>query len=187
MHTFWKIVCMQKISMFTLQVGVVSHNNTVISPGDLAAGQAALVFTSTGVAFATFICILTYHTYLCLKSRELHLYFRRRQIKGGDGRERKAVVGSVESAVDVPPKHTPTVTDKTENPCWLMINTVKCTFCLCKAFNFRLPKKCEEVHDSLGEFIKQQLMREHFLETWVEQQRSATCRNLRRVLDRYSW
>jgi len=52
----------------------------------------------------------TYQTYLCLKSRELHLYFRRRQIEGGDGMERKAAVGSVESAVDAPPKHTPTVT-----------------------------------------------------------------------------
>ena len=100
----------QKISMFILQVGVVSHNNTMISTGDLAAGQAVLVFTSTGVAFATFTCILTYHTYLCIKSRELHLYFRRWQIEGGDGRERKAAVGSVESAVDAPPKHTPTVT-----------------------------------------------------------------------------
>jgi len=52
---------------------------------------------------------LTYHTYLCLKSRAA-LYFRRQQIKGGDGRERKAAVGSVESAVDAPLKHTPTVT-----------------------------------------------------------------------------
>ena len=41
---------------------------------------------------------------------KLHLYFRRQQIKGGDGRETKAAVGSVESAVDAPPKHTPTVT-----------------------------------------------------------------------------
>ena len=78
--------------------------------GDSVAGQAALVCTSTGVAFVTFICILTYHTYLRLKSTRLHLYFRRRPIKGGDGREREAVVGSVESAVDVPPKHPPTVT-----------------------------------------------------------------------------
>ena len=78
--------------------------------GDSAAGQAALVCTSTGVAFATFICILTYHTYLRLKSAKLHLYFRRRQIKGGDGREREEVVGSVESAADAPPKRPPTVT-----------------------------------------------------------------------------
>ena len=42
-------------------------------------------------------------------SSPFHLFWRR-QIKGGDGRERKAVVGSVESAVDVPPKHPPTVT-----------------------------------------------------------------------------
>ena len=46
-----------------------------------------------------------------------------------------------------------------------------------------LPKKCEDVRDNPGEFIKQQLMREHILETWVEQPRSATPRNLRRVLD----
>ena len=49
-----------------------------------------------------------------------------------------------------------------------------------------LTKKCEDIRDSLGEFIKQQLMCEHILETWVEQQRSATYRNLRQVLDRYS-
>ena len=78
--------------------------------GDSAAGQAALVCTSTGVAFSTFICILTYHTYLRLKSTKLLLFSRKCQIKGGDGREREEVVGSVESAVDAPPKHPPTVT-----------------------------------------------------------------------------
>ena len=46
----------------------------------------------------------------CLKSRKLHLYFRKQQIEGGGGRERVAVVESVESAVDAPPKRTPTVT-----------------------------------------------------------------------------
>ena len=78
--------------------------------GDSAAGQAALICTSTGVVFATFICILTYHTYLDLKSTKLHLYFRRCQIEGGDGREREAVQGYVESAVDAPLKCPPTVT-----------------------------------------------------------------------------
>ena len=78
--------------------------------GDSAAGQAALVCTSTGVAFATFICILTYHTYLHLKSTKLHLYFRRHQIERGDGREREIVVGSMESAVDAPLRCPPTVT-----------------------------------------------------------------------------
>ena len=78
--------------------------------GDSPAGQAALVCTSTGVALIIFICILTYHSYLCIKSRKLHLYFRKQQIEGGGGRERVAVVESVESAVDAPPKRTPTVT-----------------------------------------------------------------------------
>jgi len=78
--------------------------------GDSAAGQAALVCTSTGVAFATFICILTYHTYLRLKSTKLHLYFRRHQIERGNGREREIVVGSMESAVDALPRQPPTVT-----------------------------------------------------------------------------
>ena len=49
-------------------------------------------------------------TQLCLKSRKLHLYFRQCHIEGGDGREREAVVGSMESAVDAPPKCPPTVT-----------------------------------------------------------------------------
>ena len=79
-------------------------------PTGTVAGQAAVVCISTGVAFATFICILAYHTYLRLKSTKLHLHFRRRQIERRDGREREAVEGSVESAVDAPPKHLPTVT-----------------------------------------------------------------------------
>ena len=90
--------------------GWTIYNSRHRPTGDSAAGQAALVCTSTGIAFATFVCILTYHTYLRLKSAKLHLYFRRRQIKGGDGREREEVVGSVESAVDAPPKRPPTVT-----------------------------------------------------------------------------
>ena len=84
--------------------------NRHIPTGDSAVGQAVLVCTSTGVAFATFTCILTYHTYLCLKSRKLHLYFRKRPIEGGGGREREAVQGSVESAADAPSKCPPTVT-----------------------------------------------------------------------------
>ena len=78
--------------------------------GDSAAGQAVLVCISTGVAFATFICILTYHTYLRLKATWLHLYFRRHQIEGGGGSMKEAVVESVESAVDFQPKPAPTVT-----------------------------------------------------------------------------
>ena len=72
--------------------------------------QAALVCTSTGVAFTTFICIIFYHTYLCLKSTKLHRHFKRHTIKKGDKRERGAVEGSVESAVDNPPRHPPTMT-----------------------------------------------------------------------------
>ena len=50
-----------------------------------------------------------------------------------------------------------------------------------------LNKKCEDIRDSpLGEVSKQQLMCEHILEVWVEQQTSATYRNLRRQLNRYS-
>ena len=77
--------------------------------GDSAAGQAVLVCISTGVAFATFICILTYHTYLFLKSAKLHLYFRssRCQTEGGFAMDREMMV---ESAADAPPKCPPTVT-----------------------------------------------------------------------------
>ena len=50
-----------------------------------------------------------------------------------------------------------------------------------------LNKKCEDIRDSpLSDFSKQQLMCEYILETWVEQQTSATYRNLRQQLDRYS-
>ena len=50
-----------------------------------------------------------------------------------------------------------------------------------------LNKKREDIHDSLDEVSKQQLMCEHIIETWVEQQqRSATYGKLRRQLDRYS-
>jgi len=77
--------------------------------GESTTGQVALVCTSTGVAFATFICILTYHTYLRLKSTKLHLYFRKCQIEGGDGRERGTVVASVESSLpNCPPIVTTT-------------------------------------------------------------------------------
>jgi len=49
-----------------------------------------------------------------------------------------------------------------------------------------LTKKCEDIRDSLGEFSKQQLMCKYILETWVEQQRPATYKNLRKQLDRFS-
>jgi len=49
-----------------------------------------------------------------------------------------------------------------------------------------LNKRCECICDSLGEVSKQQLMCEHIMETWVEQQKSATYRNLRQKFNRYS-
>ena len=84
--------------------------NRHASHEDLSNGQTALVCTSTGVAFSTFICIIFYHTYLFLKSTKLHLYFKRNKIKSGDRRMSMAVGESVESAVDAPPHHPPTVT-----------------------------------------------------------------------------
>ena len=108
-NTLFHITEMAFISNLIILSGWIIYNRHRPT-GDSAAGQAALVFTSTGVAFAAFICILTYHTYICLKSTKLYLYFRRCQIEGGDGTEREAVVGSVESAVDARPKLPPTVT-----------------------------------------------------------------------------
>ena len=49
-----------------------------------------------------------------------------------------------------------------------------------------LNQKCESISGSLGEVSTQQLMCEYILETWVEQQRSATYRKLRQQLNRYS-
>ena len=84
--------------------------NRHASHKDSSNGQTALVCTSTGVAFSTFICIIFYHTYLFLKSTNLHLYFKRNKIKIGDRRMSGAVGESVGSAVDAPPHHPPTVT-----------------------------------------------------------------------------
>ena len=108
-NTLFHVTEMSFISNLIILSGWTSYNRHRPTR-DSVAGQAVLVCTSTGVAFVTFICILIYHTYLHLKSRKLHLYFRRCQIEGGGGREREAVVGSVESAVDAPPKCPPTVT-----------------------------------------------------------------------------
>ena len=72
--------------------------------------QTALVCTSTGVAFITFICIIFYHTYFYLKSTKLTQCFKRNTIKREVRREMGAVEGSVESAVDAPPPRPPTVT-----------------------------------------------------------------------------
>ena len=80
------------------------------SNGDSSNGQTALVCTSTGITFATFICILFYHTYLYLKSTKIHLWFRTHKIKQGDRREVGAVEGSEESALDPPPHRPPTRT-----------------------------------------------------------------------------
>ena len=56
-----------------------------------------------------------------------------------------------------------------------------------KPSSSELNKKYKDICDSLDEVSKQQLMCEHIIKTWVEQQqRSATYRNLRRQLDRYS-
>ena len=84
--------------------------NRRASNRDSSNGQTALVCTSTGVAFSTFICIIFYHTYLYLKSAKLHLCFKRNKIKRGDRRMSGAVGESVGSAVDAPPHHPPTRT-----------------------------------------------------------------------------
>ena len=84
--------------------------NRHASNGDSNDGQTVLVCTSIGVAFATFICIIFYHTYLYLKSTKLHRHFKRHTIKKGDGRERGVAEGSVESTVDAPSHRSPTRT-----------------------------------------------------------------------------
>ena len=84
--------------------------NRHASNRDSSDGQTALVCTSTGIAFSTFICIVFYHTYLHLKSTRLYLYFKRSKIKRGDRRMSGAVGESVGSAVDAPPHHPPTRT-----------------------------------------------------------------------------
>ena len=56
-----------------------------------------------------------------------------------------------------------------------------------KPSSSELNKKYKDICGSLDEVPKQQLMCEHIIKTWVEQQRkSATYRNLRRQLDGYS-
>ena len=84
--------------------------NRHASNGDSNDGQTALVCTSIGVAFTTFICIIFYHTYLYLKSTKLHQCFKRRTIRRKDIKKREVVEGSVESAVDPPPRRPPTMT-----------------------------------------------------------------------------
>ena len=84
--------------------------NRRASNRDSSNGQTALVCTSTGVAFSTFICIIFYHTYLYLTSTKLHLYFKRNKIKSGDRGMREAVEGSLGSAVDALPHRPPTRT-----------------------------------------------------------------------------
>ena len=84
--------------------------NRHASNGDSNDGQTALVCTSIGVAFITFVCIIFYHTYLYLKSTKLHQCFKRHTIKREVRREMRAVEGSGESAVDAPPHRPPTVT-----------------------------------------------------------------------------
>ena len=84
--------------------------NRHASNGDSSDGQIALVCTSTGIAFVTFICILFYHTYLYFKSTKLHECFKKHKVKRGDRREREAVEGSMESAIDPPPQRPPTTT-----------------------------------------------------------------------------
>ena len=84
--------------------------NRHASIGDSNDGQTALVCTSIGVAFITFICIIFYHTYLYFKSTKLHQCFKRHTIKREVRREMGEVEGSGESAVDAPPHRPPTVT-----------------------------------------------------------------------------
>ena len=84
--------------------------NRHASNGDSNDGQIALVCTSTGIAFVTFICILFYHTYLYFKSTKLHRCFKKHEVKRGDRREREAVEGSMESAIDHLPQRPPTTT-----------------------------------------------------------------------------
>ena len=81
--------------------------NRHASDGDAGDGQPALVCTSTGVAFSTFIWIMFYHTYLYLKSTKLYLYFKTAR---GGRRMSMAVGESFGSAVDAPPHHPPTMT-----------------------------------------------------------------------------
>ena len=66
-------------------------------------GQTALVCTSSGVAFSTFIGIVFYHTYLHLKSTRLYIYFKGNKIKRGERRISGAVGESVGSGVNGPP------------------------------------------------------------------------------------
>ena len=49
-----------------------------------------------------------------------------------------------------------------------------------------LNKKYKDICDSLDEISKQQLMCEHIIKTWVEQQRCATYRKFRRQFNRHS-
>ena len=84
--------------------------NRRASNGDSSDGQTGLVCTSTGVAFATFICILLYHTYRYLKSTKFHSCFQQHKVKRGDRGERGAVEGSEDSALDPPPHRPPTRT-----------------------------------------------------------------------------
>ena len=84
--------------------------NRRASIGDSSDGQTALVCTSTGVAFSTFVCIVFYHTYLYLKSTKLYLHFKKNKNKTRDRRMCGAVGESVGSAVEAPPHHPPTRT-----------------------------------------------------------------------------
>ena len=84
--------------------------NRRASPENSFAQQSVLVCTSTGVAFATFLCILFYHIYLCLKSTNLHTYFRMHKTVTNIASKIETVEDSVESAIDAPPRHPPTVT-----------------------------------------------------------------------------
>ena len=82
--------------------------NRHASNGDSSNRQTALVCTSTGVAFSTFIAIVLYHTYVYLKSTRLYLCFRGNKTERGD---RSGAVGeSVGSAANPPPCCPPAMT-----------------------------------------------------------------------------
>ena len=76
--------------------------NRHASNRDSSDRQTALVCTSAGVAFFTFICIIFYHTYLYLKSTKLRLCFKRNKTKREDRRERGTLDKPVETVYPTP-------------------------------------------------------------------------------------
>ena len=89
---------------------------TLYSRADPAASQTALVCTSTGIAFITFICILLYHTHQRFtKSRMTQDCFRKRdvQLPAAAAEVEMEVLEDSEANI-VPPAPTMTVVDLRE-------------------------------------------------------------------------